>query len=283
MTLPIESLYVLLVLLFVLVLSIFVVFLKALHSKTLNVEGNRVSLEDTGLKPLNLFAKEIKSLRVQLALQERLATLGEVSAGIAHELRNPMAVIAGNTKLLLKSSEDPQQRELLEGIIREVTEINNIIEELLKFAHYSQLNKREINIYRLISEIVESLPEGNRVTYDGDREALLEADEQLLKQALKNLINNAFEAGASMVDIKLDRSFSKGVEWLNIKVSDNGKGMAEQEMEKVFQPFYSTKGSGVGIGLPLVQKIALEHGGSIKVESKLGQGSTFTLSLPMKV
>ncbi len=283
MTLPIESLYVLLVLLFVLVLSIFVVFLKALHSKTLNVEGNRVSLEDTGLKPLNLFAKEIKSLRDQLALQERLATLGEVSAGIAHELRNPMAVIAGNTKLLLKSSEDPQQRELLEGIIREVTEINNIIEELLKFAHYSQLNKREINIYRLISEIVESLPEGNRVTYDGDREALLEADEQLLKQALKNLINNAFEAGASMVDIKLDRSFSKGVEWLNIKVSDNGKGMAEQEMEKVFQPFYSTKGSGVGIGLPLVQKIALEHGGSIKVESKLGQGSTFTLSLPMKV
>lgn len=279
MTYPSESIFILLTVLLAVFFAAVILLLRMLRKKAFTYGRHEDRNPTETLRSFGVFAREIKSLREQLAIQERLATLGEVSAGIAHELRNPMAVIAGNARLLLKDIGDLEQRELLEGIIREVSEINSIIEELLKFAHNSQIAMGAIELVKLITGIVDSLPERDRVTFDEKGPVMISGDEQLLRQAIKNLINNALESGASTVWIKIEK---EGAERIDVQVGDNGKGMTEEEINRIFQPFYSTKETGVGMGLTLVQKIALEHGGSVNVESKRGVGSLFTLSLPMR-
>jgi len=227
----------------------------------------------------NMIGNEMKSLREQLTMKERLANLGELSAGIAHELRNPMAVIMGYSRLLLKGlEEDDPRRETVQAIIAEIETMNSVMEELLKFSKSEALSKARTDIFRLAGNAARESLRPEAVSLTGTPGIMVECDETLVKQAVKNLINNALEAGP---DARLNiaegvRSGKKGV---YIEVSDNGKGMSEEEMKKIFSPFYSTKESGLGIGLSLVQKIAIAHGFTAEVTSAEGKGSTFRLFL----
>ncbi|MEW6117644.1 MAG: ATP-binding protein [Nitrospirota bacterium] len=235
----------------------------------------------TVMGAFNALGSEIQSLKDQLVIKERLAALGEISAGIAHEFRNPLGVIAGYAKLLLKELEaDDKRREVVQAILNEVQELNGIMEELLKFSRSEPLNNERLNLQELVKDTIASMPEGKgNIHLSPSSEVIIRGDATLLRQAIKNLLYNALEAGDHVV-VAIEKEPSPADNIIAIAVQDNGKGIPEEELTKVFLPFYTTKRGGTGIGLALVQKIAMAHGGSVSVESREGKGSTFRLLLP---
>jgi two-component system, NtrC family, sensor histidine kinase HydH len=266
---------------FFVVIAIIVVFLpKILRGKEPPVP--KKSQADFITESFQVLGNELKSLREQLILKERLATLGEVSAGIAHEFRNPMAVIMGYAKLLLKGlDESDSRREIVRAIINEIDTMNRVMEELLKFSKSEPLNKTDVDLVKMLSEIVHESIRPEAVNFESAGAFVTKADETLLRQAVKNLMNNALYAGEKAW-VGLKEGQSSGKRGIFIEVSDNGKGVSAADMQKIFLPFYSTKQDGLGIGLSLVQKIAMAHGGSVDVRSDPGKGSgsTFRMFLP---
>lgn len=266
---------------FLLLLLITVMFLPRLLRKK---EPEFKDIEtNTVMGAFHALGNEIKSLKEQLIMKERLAALGEVSAGIAHELRNPMGVIAGYARLLLKGL-DPadRRREAVQGILNEVEEMNSVMEELLKFSNSEPLNKTDVDLSNAITDVLKGIGDnGKAVAFSPQGPFIVRGDETLLKQAVKNLLHNALDAGGKVwVSIERGLSFDKAGTFIVVK--DNGKGVPEADLNRIFMPFYTTKNSGSGIGLALVQKIAMGHGGNITVESMEGKGSTFRLFLPVE-
>jgi signal transduction histidine kinase len=250
----------------IILLVVFIFYLPRLLRQKEDAASTR-SDADVIAESFNMLGNEMKSLREQLIMKEKLANLGELSAGIAHELRNPMAVIMGYSKLLLKSfDETDSRRQTVQAIITEIDTMNGVMEELLKFSKSEALNKSRVDLARMIDRAVRESVNPDAVNFVSAGGITVECDETLLRQALKNLLNNALEAGgAARVDIR--EGCPSGKKGVFIEVSDNGKGMTPDEMKKIFSPFYSTKENGLGIGLSLVQKIALAHGSPAEVSS----------------
>jgi PAS domain S-box-containing protein len=225
---------------------------------------------------------DIKQLQAQVDLKQRLSQLGEMSAGIAHELRNSMSVISGYAKLLGKKVDDAGKTTAA-SIQAEIGTMDNIISELLAFAKPTDLNVGPVHVNELIRQAVSSVTgsraEVNVLIHD-DSPISIKADELLLKQAVSNLLTNAVEAmpQGGTIDILL-RQITDRVE---IRVRDTGQGIPRNVLQKIFLPFYTTKEEGIGFGLALVQKIIISHGGSIEVESEEGKGATFLITLPVK-
>lgn len=272
---------------FLILLLAVLVFLPRLIRKK-DSTRERITETDSVIGAFHALGNEIQSLKEQLIVRERLAAIGEVSAGIAHEFRNPMGVIAGYAKLLSKSFEDSDSRkEIARGILKEIEEMNIVMEDLLQFSKPGLLKKTDINLTGTITDMLKGFGDEAACNIDlssGDS-IVIKADETLLKQALKNLIRNALDAGnpaLKKVWINIERGSSSGKEGVFIFIKDNGKGIAESDINKIFMPFYTTKERGAGIGLALVQKIAMGHGGNVSVESREGEGSTFRLFLPVE-
>jgi signal transduction histidine kinase len=268
------SIFVVLIALFALVVSL----PRILKKKEKEKEYSELN---TVMGAFNVLGSEIKSLKEQLIIKERLAALGEVSAGIAHEFRNPMGVIAGYAKLLLKSfDEHDDRRDSAQGILNEIEEMNTVMEELLKFSKSAPLHKTNIDASGLLSSVLKSTGDDEaRITVSCDEKIMLQGDETTLRQALKNLVHNALDAG-DRVSVHVEKGSLSGRKGVFIFVKDNGKGIPATDMQKIFQPFYTTKEKGTGIGLALVQKIAMAHEGSVNAKSTEGEGSTFNLFLP---
>jgi two-component system sensor histidine kinase HydH len=261
------------------IVAFVVVFLPKLLRKK-EVQPVRRIEADMIADSFQMLGNELKSLREQLVLKERLATLGEISAGIAHEFRNPMGVIMGYAKLLLKDfDESDSRRELVESIIKEIDGMNNVMDELLKFSKSEPLNKTEMDLSRLAVDVVKDALRPADITCENKGTVMVSADETLLKQAVKNLLNNALYAGRH-ARISVAEGQLSGKKGAFIEVSDDGKGVDAENLKKVFMPFYTTKPDGLGIGLSLVQKIVMAHGGSVDVSSVEGKGSTFSIFLP---
>jgi signal transduction histidine kinase len=226
---------------------------------------------------------EVKRLQEQMELRERLTALGEMSAGIAHELRNPMAVISGYLNLLSKKS-DPAAQETIRSIANEITGMNRIIGDLLTFARPASLNRVTVNIREMIETclagVLQARGVGPNITADVNvADFEIAVDEVLMRQAFTNLIQNAVEAmpdgGTLTIDAQVNHE-------CRIVIRDSGLGMPAEGLKKIFLPFYTTKDKGVGLGLALVHKIVLSHGGRIDVESTEGKGTTFTVALPVR-
>jgi len=260
-------------------LAVFVVLLPKLLKKKEEQPASTVQ-SDMIADSFQMLGNELKSLKEQLVLKERLASLGEISAGIAHEFRNPMGVIMGYAKLLLKDlDEGDARREIVQSIIKEIDGMNRVMDELLKFSKAEPLNKTTIDLARLAGDVAMETARPEDISCKSSGAVLVNGDETLLKQAIKNLLNNALYAArhATVVVAEGQQSGKKGA---YLEVSDDGKGISSDHLKKVFQPFYSTKPDGLGIGLSLVQKIVMAHGGSVDVSSIEGQGSTFRIFLP---
>ncbi len=225
---------------------------------------------------------EVKRLQEQVELRERLTALGEMSAGIAHELRNPMGVISGYLNILSKKS-DPSGQAIIRNISAEINGMNRIIGDLLTFARPASLNRVRVNIKEMLESSLAvvlqakgDVPHIMTAVDADDIEA--QFDEGLIKQALCNLIQNAVEA------MPEGGSLSLGVLGRNkdilIAVKDTGVGIPADRLNKIFLPFFTTKDKGTGLGLALAHKIILSHGGRIEAESSEGKGTTFTVILP---
>jgi PAS domain S-box-containing protein len=224
---------------------------------------------------------EVKRLQGQIELRERLTALGEMSAGIAHELRNPMAVISGYLNLLTKKA-DAASRETMRNIAKEIDGMNHIIGDLLTFARPASLNRVKINIKEMLEGCLASALQasgaGSRVeTIVNIDDSVVLADEVLMRQVFTNLLQNAVEAmpEGGTLSIKGEKNNE-----LKIIIRDTGAGIPEENLKKIFLPFFTTKDRGVGLGLALVHKIILSHGGRIEAKSAEGKGTTFMVILP---
>jgi len=227
----------------------------------------------------------LKAVESQMELRARLSSLGELSAGIAHELRNPMAVIAGYTKLLSKKGEKSLQ-PIIENISKEIAVMDRIISDFLSFAKPAELTMTDIDLKAMIGNCITAI-RGDKsditVRLNIDGRPTIKGDEIFLRQAFINIIQNAVEAmpqgGALTIEIVPSADPGRG---FDIVISDTGHGISEDIIDKIFLPFFTTKERGTGLGLAIVHKIVISHGGTISVESS-DKGTMFRMRLPVGI
>jgi len=239
---------------------------------------------------------EVRRIEEHVRSVDRLAAVGELSSGIAHEIRNPLATISGSIQVLrAELAVEGENRRLLDLVVRESDRLHNIVEEFLDFARTGPTNRDRVNVNELITEIIGALPNhprrgaGVEVRFEkpGIEYGLI-GDEEQLRRVFLNLIVNAFDAvgkkGIVTVHIRPVDSFQASAddrpsEAIEITVRDTGPGV-DPEMEKeIFRPFFTTKPGGVGLGLALAQKIVVSHGGKIDMRND-AKGTTFSVTLP---
>ena len=224
---------------------------------------------------------ELKAFQSQMELRERLSTLGEMSAGIAHELRNPLGVISGYAKLLSKKV-DSTLYPTVEAILKEVAVMDRIISDFLSFARQTDLIFSEVDLKGLlrgcISAVADSVP-GVRIIERLDKLPVIRVDEVLLRQSVTNVLQNAVESMPEGGDLIVSCSVG---DCLDISVADTGHGIPLNIRDKIFLPFFTTKERGTGLGLSIVHKIVVSHGGTVQLESG-GRGTIITIRLPRKL
>ncbi len=226
---------------------------------------------------------EVVQLQEQVRLKENFAALGEMSAGIAHEFKNSLATIAGYAQLLEKDPGDEGARNFAREIDKETRSLATIVSEFLNFARPVSASLQEVLVRDLLADAIRDASNLRPGDYDlgleGDEAGSIACDETLMRQSLVNLLINAVdsleEGGSVRVKAEL---LERGQ--LRITITDTGTGMTEDELGKVFIPFFTTKSAGTGLGLPLVQKIVLAHNGRIDIASQLGKGTSVTLTFP---
>jgi two-component system sensor histidine kinase HydH len=237
----------------------------------------------------------IENSRQHRRLQERdrLAALGEMAAGLAHEVKNPLGAIKGAAQLLgdPPGRLDASEREFLGIILEEVERLDRVVGSVLDYARPSKGDPGAIDVNavvrRTLTVMASERTEGWRLTTElDDALPLVRADAEQVRQVLINLIRNAVQAtgGTSNVLIatrlRLDRAAGDASAWVEVSVHDEGPGIAPHVLEKLFVPFFTTRATGTGLGLAISQRMVEEMGGRIEVSSRPGAGSTFTVVLP---
>jgi signal transduction histidine kinase len=231
---------------------------------------------------------ELAALQKQIHMKENLAALGELSAGIAHEFKNALATISGYAQMI-RSEVKPgtELRDHSQKILDQTRALTHVVTEFLKFARPLDLVDEQVSlrplIDRILAEVAEAVP-GVPVTCEGHFSDV-SGDDALLRQAILNLARNAAEAaadnsGGGRVIIRGEIEQSGGMQGQRISVSDNGPGIPGDALTKIFMPFYTTKTNGTGLGLAVVQKIIVQHGGTIEARNQTHGGAEFIVWLP---
>ena len=225
----------------------------------------------------------------ELIQSKKLAAIGTLALGVAHELNNPLNNIYTTSQRLMKKAGEecpPFIKKYLNDICGETMRVKKIVGDLLEYARGRDPYFRPIALGALISAVSRRLGdsiESGAVSFSlnlNPGEIIVDADQELLEQVFINLFTNAVEAmsGAGSLAVTVD----DGLEDVVIKVSDTGAGMPAEIVEKIFEPFYTTKDKGTGLGLAIVFNIIQKHNGMISVESKEGKGTTLTIMMPKK-
>jgi two-component system sensor histidine kinase PilS (NtrC family) len=247
---------------------------------------------------------KFKEMEDQVKRSDRMATIGEFAAGIAHEIRNPLTSLSGSIQVLKEELElKGPNRHLMDIILRESERLNNLITDFLLFAQPSRTNKEHLDICQIIDEtlqLFDNSPGHNqaiKIIKELQREVFLLGDPHQLKQLFWNLFINAAqimpnggELRVNLETFKADGASSQlkrgnkrdTSPYARVSVSDTGDGIKPTEKEKIFEPFFTTKEGGTGLGLAIVHRIVENHEGSISVTSQRGKGTTFEIFLPME-
>jgi signal transduction histidine kinase len=247
-------------------------------------------------------ARRMRGLADRARSAERLAQLGTLTGGLAHEIRNPLSTLGLNLQLLAESIEDAKLDEphggriqrRIKALTEETDRLRNILEDFLRFAGRMKLDRHPVAINELIEQLVDfyapqAQASGVQLRADLDpRAGSLDLDAALLKQALLNLLINATQAmvAARYADqphggsTELILRTEAGRDHITLHVTDTGPGIPPDNLEKIFQPYFSTKKDGTGLGLATTRRIVEEHGGTITVHSEPARGSDFTITLP---
>ncbi len=228
--------------------------------------------------------EQLETAEKTLRAKERLASLGELSAGIAHEIRNPLGIISSSAQLLGNEFTAKGARQLLDIIQEESTRLNGLITDFLFFGRRLEPQYCDCDLAALVERTSESLrpaaeQNGVRLSFDNAcRCGICRCDPAMIQQVLLNLLLNALDATAEEGSINVAMRCD-GPDY-EITVSDNGCGIAEEYRDRVFDPFFTTKGTGTGLGLANSYKIAQSHGGDLMLKNRDGRGTTFALILP---
>jgi signal transduction histidine kinase len=229
----------------------------------------------------NQMARSVKQHQAELLRTEKLAGLGRVAAGIAHELNNPISVILGYAKLLRRRGEAGDAK-VLAAMEEEAERCRQVIDGLLELTRGTVLQKRTFRLRPLAEDVTAALRVARpvppvEVRISGDAPVL--ADEGRIRQVLTNLVANAIEASGAGGEVRLEIREAPGP-LAEVAVTDSGPGVPAQARERIFEPFFTTKPSGTGLGLAISRAIAKAHGGDVVLAGDGAAGATFTLSLP---
>lgn len=224
----------------------------------------------------------LREMEEVVAREERLAGVGKLAAGLAHEIRNPLASLSGSIQLLQEESPGP-----LHGIaLREVRRLNELVDEFLDTARPPRIEPRPTDVRAVVDEVVEAFSHDpryrDRITVDVDCARSLPdvpLDPQRFRQVIWNLLLNA--AQATLEDGTISITLRRRVDHVALRLSDTGVGIQPDQLRSIFDPFFTTRSGGTGLGLANVERIIRGHGGSVSVYSKPGQGTTFMIALPL--
>jgi two-component system NtrC family sensor kinase len=239
----------------------------------------------------NEMTKKLAETQNQLYQSNKMASVGRLAAGIAHEINNPLTGVLTYSSLLLSDAPDNSElKEGLEIIVRETKRSREIVKGLLDFSRQVPPHKGNADLNEIVERSLEIVDHQFKVSNikitKGLRQNLppIRVDAMKIGQVLLNLLVNAADAvepGAGEIFVGTELVESSGARLVEVKVTDNGKGIPDDEQAKIFEPFYTTKESGTGLGLAVVWGIVGEHDGTISVTSKVGRGTTFSVRLPI--
>ena len=237
-----------------------------------------------------------RELEEDLKRADRLALLGTLAAGLAHEIKNPLGGIKGAAQLFKREvNRNPELLQYAEIMVREVDRVNLLIEQLLDISRPAKLNLDALNIHELLDAVLllerEAVPDRSVVVKKNFDPSLppIRGDRAQLTQVFLNLVKNALQAmkgkGCLTVTTRMATDFhirDQGGEWakfIRVDVEDDGPGIKEEDLPHIFSPFFSTKNNGAGLGLAICYRIIKEHGGLIRVDNREGGGASFKVSL----
>lgn len=227
---------------------------------------------------------ELHELARRARRNERLVAVGSLAASVAHEVRNPLAAISGSAELLTGAVDDADDRKLLDVITRESNRLEKTVSDLLAFTRPQAPEPVALDVTQAIRENVDAFradPANTQVevSFTANDKVVADVDPSQFSQVLWNLLRNAAEAMSlrGRIEIRLAREDDR----LALSIRDEGPGIPEQDIDRVLEPFYSTKDKGSGFGLALVQRIVQDHEGEVDVQSRPGHGATFIVRLPL--
>lgn len=237
--------------------------------------------------------RQLKLAQDEARRSERLAALGQLSAGLAHEIRNPLGVIKGSAEMLNQKLQGtaPLAQELAGYISSEVNRLNALVARFLDFARPSRLQLQPVSPTALVDRALESVqaqyPDAKIAVERryADNLPPIQADEQLCEQVFVNLICNAYEAmngAGGKLSVSVTPSEAESVPGVAVEIQDSGPGVPAELRQQIFNPFFTSKENGVGLGLSIVAKIVDDHRGSIQLKSVPGEGACFHVFLPAK-
>jgi len=267
---------------------------KGLKKKILDLNTSFLTDESgeiTGVVAVIRDVTEIKDLNEEVARHKRLVALGKLSAGIAHEIRNPLSSIRGLAQFVYNSfSKTDERKEDLNTIVREVDRLNKLVVQVLDFAKLKKPNLTRFSLNDLTRKITELFKieiKDKQIKFNLELSpdiSQIQADEDQVRQILMNVIINAIQAipKKGEIKIKTEKAPLKGEPAIKLIIEDSGIGITEKDFNQIFDPFFSTKEKGSGLGLSIVYKLVEAHQGEIKVESKEGEGTKFIILLPQK-
>lgn len=248
----------------------------------------------TGLVGVFKDLTQIRDLEEEMRRKDWLASLGEMSAGMAHEIRNPLGALAGAMQMLRRDATgDETNGRLMDIAIREATRLDNIITEFLQYARPPALNLAEHDLNKVLAETLDLVQHEARarsnikiVTTLADETLAAQVDQDQLRQVFWNMATNAFDAMPEGGQLTIATSCrhidvaGRKSDVIEIAFQDTGEGIPKQNLDKIFLPFFTTKKEGSGLGLAAVHRIVDLHGGWIKVDSRAGHGSRFVVCMP---
>ena len=233
---------------------------------------------------------QIRKMELQVRQAEKMAAIGEMAAGIAHEFRNPLAAISGSAQLLAQRiGMEPQTRKLMEIVIRECDRLEGVVAEFLLFSRPAVPQKGWCRFGQLVEETVQVLQQGPawdhrcRLIRDFPAELGCWADASQLRQVLLNLFANGCQAmgGSGEIRVGAGEENRGGRKQLRITIRDSGPGIAARHLPRIFDPYFTTKEQGTGLGLAIVHQIVTSHGGTVGAQNPPGGGALFTITLPL--
>jgi len=231
---------------------------------------------------------ELAALQQQMQLKENLAALGELSAGIAHEFKNALATISGYAQMIRAEELGSEASDYADHILDQTRNITHVVTEFLKYARPLDISNEPVALQAVVERVISDIAEAKPAVQVRSEGAFgnVPGDEGLLRQALLNLVRNAAEACATVTAggqvlltgelVRVDDSGSQ-----RIRILDNGPGIENDALSKLFRPFYTTKADGTGLGLAVVQKIIVQHGGHVEARNRPEGGAAFIVTLPL--
>jgi signal transduction histidine kinase len=232
-----------------------------------------------------LLIKEQRERFRRMSRADRLATIGELAAGAAHEIRNPLTAIRSSLQYLESRSPDDASKKLLAAALQETGRINEIVSALLSFSRPSEIVWERHDLRETLQDSLELVTFQARSKGVAVRRAFPEAplfvqgDRSQLKQLFLNVLLNAIQAMPDGGELRVEALAKDGPKAV-VSVTDTGEGIPEENLDRIFDPFFTTKKSGTGLGLSICYNIAKSHGGDIEVKSRPGQGTTMVVTLP---